>query len=39
MKKFDLIHTTVLIVAVLAGYTALQTRRSAEAKSLLNCYR
>ena len=24
MKKFDLIHTTVLIVAVLAGYTALQ---------------
>lgn len=24
MKKFDLIHTTVLIVAILAGYTSLQ---------------
>jgi hypothetical protein len=24
MKKFDLIHTTVLIVAILAGYSALQ---------------
>lgn len=24
MKKFDLIHTTVLIVAILAGYAALQ---------------
>ena len=24
MKKFDLIHTTVLIIAILTGYSALQ---------------
>jgi hypothetical protein len=24
MKKFDLVHTTILIVAILSGYAALQ---------------